>query len=64
MNEELLTVEEVADEMRCSKRFVLDELRRKNLRGIKTGFGWRIERADLLTYRDAHANVTRVRKAS
>ena len=60
----LMTVDEVALEMRCSTRFVLDELRRKNLRGIKTGAGWRIERGDLAVYRDAHANVTRVRKAA
>lgn len=59
-----LTVPEAAEILRCSDRFVLDELRRKNLRGIKTGAGWRLTQADLDVYADAHANVTKVRKAS
>lgn len=62
---ELLTVAEAAGVLKSSERFVLDELRRKNLRGSKHGgqVGWRIQRADLETYVEAHANVSRVRKA-
>jgi excisionase family DNA binding protein len=60
----VLTVPEAAAELRCSVRFVLDELRRKNLRGSKTGAGWRIDPADIRTYLDAHANVTRVKRVA
>lgn len=59
-----LTVSETAELLRCSDRFVLDELRRKNLRGSKTGAGWRINPADVDTYLDAKANVRPVRRAS
>lgn len=58
------TVPEVAALLDCSPRYVLDELRRKNLRGIKYSAGWRITPADLQVYEDAHANVSKVRKAS
>lgn len=60
----ILTVSEAAAELKVSERFVLDELRRKNLRGSKTGAGWRIDPADIRTYLDAKANVSRVRRAS
>jgi excisionase family DNA binding protein len=60
----LLTVPEVADRLRQSKRFVLDELRRKNLRGSRFGGTWHIAEADLRTYIDAHANVRPVGKAA
>lgn len=59
----LLTVPEVAQRLKCSQRFVLDELRRKNLRGSKTS-GWRVSEVDLQTYIDSKANVRPVRKAS
>lgn len=59
-----LTVAEAAEIIRCSERFVLDELRRKNLRGIKTGAGWRLSPADIDVYMDAHSNVRPVRRAS
>lgn len=59
-----LTVKEAADELRRSERFVLDELRRKNLRGSKYGGGWVIETTDLETYIAAHANVSPVRRPS
>jgi excisionase family DNA binding protein len=58
-----LTVTEAAEILRCSDRFVLDELRRKNLRGSKVP-GWRISEVDLDVYIDAKANVRSVRKAS
>lgn len=64
MSTHLLTVAEVSERLRCSERFVADELRRKNLRGSKTGAGWRVSVTDLDTYLDAKANVSRVRKAS
>lgn len=57
----LLTVREVADRLKCSERFVLDELRRKNLRGSKTA-GWRVDEDDLETYVEAHMNVRAVRR--
>ncbi len=60
----LLTVHETAEQMRCSDRFVLDELRRKNLRGIKTGAGWRISQVDIDIYLEAHANVRPVRRTA
>lgn len=58
-----LTVPEVAQELRCSERFVLDELRRKNLRGSKAP-GWRVHTDDLKSYMDAHANVSKVRRSA
>jgi excisionase family DNA binding protein len=58
-----LTVSEVADRLKASTRFVLDELRRKNLRGSRIGAGWRITEADLETYIEAHMNVGKVRRA-
>ena len=58
----LLTVEEAAERMRMSRRTVLDELRRKNLRGSKTPSGWRLTEADIDLYLDAHANVRAVKR--
>lgn len=62
----LLTVPEVAAELKCEEQFVRAELRRKNLRGTKlpNRAGWRVSMADLQTYVDAKANVSAVRKAS
>tara|TARA_R100001230_G_C5642995_1_gene148906 strand:- start:167 stop:361 length:195 start_codon:yes stop_codon:yes gene_type:complete len=57
----MLTVAEAADRLRRSERFVKDELRRKNLRGIKTPAGWTVLETDLDLYIDAHANVSQVR---
>lgn len=61
-----LTVEQVAENLSVSPRFVYDELRRKNLRGIKLSgkAGWRVTPDDLETYVAAKANVSRVRRAS
>lgn len=61
-----LTVPEVAERLRVSERYVLDELRRKNLRGtkLKGRAGWRVAEADVDTYLNANANVSRVRRAS
>lgn len=64
MTRRLLTVADVALVLQVSERFVLDELRRKNLRGSKTGAGWRIDEADVDTYVDAKANVSRVRRSA
>lgn len=65
MTVRLLTVAEVAEALTSSERFVLDELRRKNLRGSKPGgLGWRISEEDLATYVEANANVSRVRRVS
>lgn len=64
MTRRLLTVADVALVLQVSERFVLDELRRKNLRGSKTGAGWRIAEADVDTYVDAKANVSRVRRSA
>lgn len=64
MNAALLTPADAAIRLACSERLVKDELRRKNLRGIKTPAGWRIDEADLQTYIDAKANVAKVRRAS
>jgi excisionase family DNA binding protein len=57
-----LTVAEAAARLKASTRFVLDELRRKNLRGARVGAGWRITEADLEAYIEAHMNVTKVRR--
>lgn len=60
----LLTVPEAAERLRRSERFVLDELRRKNLRGSKFGAGWRIAEVDVDVYIEAHMNVRKVKAAS
>lgn len=59
-----LTVKEAAERIRRSPRFVLDELRRKNLRGSRYGGAWSIDETDLETYVAAKANVSKVRRAS
>ena len=64
MTTKLLKPEDVALILQVNPEFVLRELRRKNLRGIKTAAGWRIDEGDLDTYLDAKANVSRVRRAS
>lgn len=63
MTAQMLTVPEVAEVLRCSERFVLDELRRKNLRGTKAP-GWRVSVTDLDVYIDAKANVAKVRRSA
>ena len=60
----LLTVHEVAERLKCSDRFVADELRRKNLRGSKVAGGWRISEVDVDLYIEAHANVRAVRRSA
>lgn len=62
MTHTLLTVPEVAERLRMSERFVLDELRRKNLRGSRFGGAWHVDVADLEVYIEAHANVRPVEK--
>lgn len=62
MSTPLLTVKEAALRMRASERTVLDELRRKNLRGSKLPSGWRISEADIDSYIEAHANVRAVKR--
>lgn len=64
MSRPLLSVADAALILKRSERFVLDELRRKNLRGSKYGGAWSISEADLDTYLDSKANVSRVRRAS
>lgn len=59
----LLTVPEVAERLKASTRYVLDEIRRKNLRASKLN-GWRVSEADLQTYIDAKANVVKVRRSA
>lgn len=59
----MLTPREVADRLDCSERFVLDEIRRKNLRASKLN-GWRIAEDDLANYLDAKANVRSVRRSA
>lgn len=59
-----LTVPEAAEFLRKSERFVLDEIRRKNLRASKWGGAWHLAQADLDTYVAAHANVRPVGRAS
>lgn len=60
----LLSVSDVAEQLRKSTRFVLDELRRKNLRGAKFGGEWHVTPADLDAYVDAHMNVAKVRRSA
>lgn len=60
----LLTVKEAAAKLRRSPRFVLDELRRKNLRGSLYGGAWSIAEADVEAYIAAKANVSKVRGRS
>lgn len=58
----LLTPAQVAEQLQVSEWLVKQELGRKNLRGIKTKAGWRVDQADLDTYIDAQANVARVKR--
>lgn len=57
-----LTIPEVAERLRMSPRFVLDELKRGNLRGSQFGGKWRISEADLKAYDEAHMNVQPVQR--
>lgn len=59
-----LTVPEVAERLRVSERFILRELRAKNLRGLKKGNRWTVLESDLATYENAGANVALVRGRS
>ncbi|GAB7004435.1 hypothetical protein JCM18899A_19080 [Nocardioides sp. AN3] len=59
-----LTVPEAAEIMRASERFILDEIRRKNLRASKMGKRWTISEAEVQRYVDAKANVSLVRGRS
>ena len=58
---DLLTAKDVAERLKCSQRFVLDELRRKNMVGVKLAAGWRIDVDDLRSYVEAHKTVRPVR---
>ena len=60
----LLTTQEVAAELKMSQRFVLDELRRKRLRGSKMGGEWRVSESDLSRYVEALANVSNVGRSA
>lgn len=62
MTNAMLTVAEAAERLRKSERFVLDELRRKNLRGSKYGGAWQVSEAAIDVYIEAHANVRAVGK--
>lgn len=64
MSTPLLTVADVADRLHKSTRFVLDELRRKNLRGARFGGQWHITEDDLAAYVEAHMNVAKVRRSA
>lgn len=66
MSAKPLNVADAADYLGVSERMVLDELRRKNLRGSKLPgrAGWRIELDDLRTYLDAKANVRPVKRGA
>jgi excisionase family DNA binding protein len=59
----MLTVDEVAEQLRCSIRYVHDELRRKNLRGTKAAC-WLVSEDDLEVYLAAKANVRPVRRSA
>ena len=47
---ELYTVKEVAQKLKTSTRFVLDQIRSKKLPAIKVGKAWRVHEKDLATY--------------
>ena len=66
MTAAMLTVAEAADRLKATERYVLDELRRKNLRGTKLNgkAGWRVSDDDLQRYIDARANLSKVRGRS
>lgn len=64
MSPTLITVKDAANILGVSERFVLDELRRKNLVGVKMTAGWRIEDTDLGNYIEAHKSVRPVRRVS
>ena len=58
---DLLSTEDASRELGMSERYVLDEIRRKNLRASKFGNRWKVDRADLAVYIAAHANVRPVK---
>lgn len=64
MNGAILLVADVAARLRKSERFVLDELRRRNLRGSKYGGEWHVTEDDLDGYIEAHMNVSKVRRSA
>lgn len=64
MTTPLLSVADAAQYLNKSTRFVLDELRRKNLRGSKFGGEWHVTEADLAAYLEAHMNISKVKRAS
>jgi excisionase family DNA binding protein len=58
-SDELLTVQDVAHELRMDRRTVYRYLQQGQLRGRKVGREWRIRRRDLTAYLDARRhNVT------
>lgn len=58
-----LNADQAAAVLGVSRRFIEDELRRKNLRGTKLPgkLGWRLTAADIERYADSRANVSKVR---
>lgn len=62
MSTELLTVPEVMAHLRKQYRFVINELKRGNLRGAYYGGQWHIKPEDLAAYVEAHMNVRPVEK--
>lgn len=60
----MLRIDAVAQILGKSERFVLDEVRRKNLAGSKYGGAWHFAEEDVESYVEAHRNVARVRKSA
>lgn len=56
LNSPLLTVHEVADLLKVREATVRTWIQSNELRAIKFGREWRVDREDLESYLDAHAN--------
>jgi len=52
----LYTPKEVADQLRVSKRAVMEWLRRGRLKGVKVGRLWRVREEDLETFLEQNRN--------
>lgn len=54
---DFLTPAELAEQWRCTYRFVVTEIKRKNLPATKIGARWLITREDAAAYWEAHRSV-------
>jgi excisionase family DNA binding protein len=59
---EMMTVEQAAAFLQCSKRNVYDRLRRGTLPGLRVGHEWRIPKSELIALARANLNPERMQR--